>query len=351
MAEHGSMATRMLLDEATALGDVARWLVIGGEVALPAELRQMSPSAEVAWLPVDVRQRAETPGGVVVRDDDIDIGSYERVLIPAPPDRDLARRWLLVACGTLVPGGTLLLAGPNAEGIRAIIADAAALFGRARAEDYRQKHRVARFVAGASPEPALAWAAEPGIVPGTWQAFSVDLGDGQVKLETRPGVFAGDRLDAGTRLLLEHLCVAPGERALDVGCGVGIIGVRAARLGAATVDLVDANLLAVATAHRNLERLGIAGRVLASDVYDALPGERYDLIVSNPPFHRGKRVDLSVADRLIGEAPARLRPGGRLLLVANAFLAYGRRMERVFRRVETVAATRQYHVLEGREPR
>ena len=38
MAEHGSMATRMLLDEATALGDVARWLVIGGEVALPAEL-------------------------------------------------------------------------------------------------------------------------------------------------------------------------------------------------------------------------------------------------------------------------------------------------------------------------
>ena len=115
--------------------------------------------------------------------------------------------------------------------------------------------------------------------------------------------------------------------------------------------LVDANLLAVAAARRNLERLGIAGRAMASDLFTAIPAERYDLIVSNPPFHQGKRVDLSVADRLITESPAHLRPDGRLLIVANAFLAYSKQMERVFRRVETVAATRQYHVLEAREPR
>jgi 16S rRNA G1207 methylase RsmC len=38
-------------------------------------------------------------------------------------------------------------------------------------------------------------------------------------------------------------------------------------------------------------------------------------------------------------------------VVANAFLAYGRRMEWVYRSVETVAATRQFHVFKASEPR
>jgi len=139
---------------------------------------------------------------------------------------------------------------------------------------------------------------------------------------------------------------------LDVGCGAGVIGFAAARLGARSVDLVDANLLAVAAAQENVRRLGAATcRVLASDVYSSVTGERYDLIVSNPPFHRGKVVDTSVADRLIAEAPAHLQPGGQLLIVANAFLAYGRHLTRVFDEVEAVQATRQYHVLRARLPK
>ncbi len=92
------------------------------------------------------------------------------------------------------------------------------------------------------------------------------------------------------------------------------------------------------------------GRALASDVYDAVRGERYDLVVSNPPFHRGKALDQEVAQRLIAGAPAMLSPGGGLLLVANAFLTYDDAMRRVFSRVETVAATRQYRVLAASHP-
>jgi 16S rRNA (guanine1207-N2)-methyltransferase len=196
-----------------------------------------------------------------------------------------------------------------------------------------------------------AWAAKDGIIPGTWQSFRVEARGEVLDLETQPGVFAGNRVDGGTALLLQHLGVPPGARVLDVGCGAGVIGIIAHRFGASHVDLVDANLLAIATAARNLERLSIPGRALASDTYDAVRGERYDLIVSNPPFHRGKEVDTSVADRLIDEAPAHLRPGGSLVIVANAFLAYGKRMARVFHHVETVAATRQYHVLLAKDPR
>ena len=131
--------------------------------------------------------------------------------------------------------------------------------------------------------------------------------------------------------------------------------------------MTDVNLLAVQATHKNIRRLLGTGahshsgpahrpaptrlRAFASDVYPAIEDARYDLVVSNPPFHRGKAIDFTIADRLIDEAPDHLEPGGSLLVVANAFLAYGKRMERVFSRVETMAATRQYHVLRASEPR
>jgi 16S rRNA (guanine1207-N2)-methyltransferase len=294
--------------------------------------------------------RDDAPVDVVVRNTP-DSGAYGRVLLPVPFDRDLARRWILLAGGALAPGGDLVIAGANSAGAKSVIADAADVFGSPVASAYRQKHRIARFLRREVDVVLPVWVQKDGIAPGTWQPFTVEARGHLLELETQPGVFAGNRLDAGTALLLDHLPVPEGGRVLDVGCGAGVIGLIAHRLGAPHVDLVDANLLAIETATRNLQRLDVAGRALASDTYDAVRGERYDLIASNPPFHRGKEVDTSVADRLIDEAPDHLRPGGSLVIVANAFLAYGKRMQRVFRHVETIAATRQYHVLLASDPR
>jgi 16S rRNA (guanine1207-N2)-methyltransferase len=340
--------TALLVEEAMYGDAPGPWLVLGGEVALPAALAD--EGRMVQWRPVMIGERDTARVDVVVRND-VDYGTYGRVILPVPLDRGLARRWILLSREALVAGGDLIVAGANSAGAKSIIADAKAILGEPLSAGYRQKHRIARFVRRDDLLELPGWAEEEGIVPGTWQRFAVEARGERLELETQPGVFAGGRLDAGTALLLEHMEVPRDGRVLDVGCGAGIIGILAHRLGAAHVDLVDANLLAVEAASRNIERLAVPGRALASDTYDAVRGERYDMTVSNPPFHRGKEVDTSVADRLIDEARDHLLPGGSLLIVANAFLAYGKRMARVFSQVETVAATRQYHVLRATDPR
>lgn len=76
-------------------------------------------------------------------------------------------------------------------------------------------------------------------------------------------------------------------RVLDLCAGSGCIGIAAAvYLPDADVDLIDVSTDALEVARQNVERHGVGDRVrvLESDLFSALPGNRYDVIVSNPPY-------------------------------------------------------------------
>ncbi|MGC4192287.1 MAG: class I SAM-dependent methyltransferase [Thermomicrobiales bacterium] len=330
-------------------------LTIGGTAGLVEAL--VASGQTVSWLPLDVREAiAASPAVVVLRDPGMPLSrdvEFGAVVMPAPPERDLGRRWLMLARNHLAPDGRLTLAGANASGIRSTIADGISLFGEPLREDYRSKHRVATFVAGGAEVDPPAWATEPGIAEGTWNEVVLDADGCPLRLATLPGVFAGTRLDVGTVLLLAHLAVKAGERVLDVGCGAGAIGFSALRRGAHEMVMTDVNLLAVAAVRETIRRDGIAAaRVMAGDVYDGLaPGERFDLIVSNPPFHQGKTVDYEMPQRLVREAASHLSSDGRLVIVANAFLPYERLLEDCFRVVQELANTRRFKVLLATRPR
>lgn len=126
------------------------------------------------------------------------------------------------------------------------------------------------------------------------------------------------------------------RRLLDIGTGSGCIAIASAlALKDAQVDATDVSEDALAVAAVNVQRfdLGERVRLIRSDVFDALPGERYDVIVSNPPYvgdeemsslpaeyrsepriglHAG-RDGLEVVRRILAGAAAHLEPEGVLI--------------------------------------
>jgi 16S rRNA (guanine1207-N2)-methyltransferase len=270
---------------------------------------------------------------------------FDAAILDLPRGRKLAQRWLAEAYAALRPDGLLFLGGAKNQGVRPAIQDAEALFGKASVLGYKKGSRVVRLVKDPAFRSQADWARLPGIAPGTWEQIDIHTPQGQFHLYSLPGIFSYDRLDAGTRLLLDYLRVSPGERVLDLGCGYGIIGLCAATAGAGHVDLLDDNLLAVAAARRNVQNCAFSqAQVHASDVFSAVQGQTYNAIFSNPPFHAGREVDNQISAAFIEQSHTALVAGGRLTLVANQFLRYERLLAQRFGRVERLGMDGRYQV-------
>ena len=186
-------------------------------------------------------------------------------------------------------------------------------------------------------------------VPPGEERFSVPGPGGKaLTAVSLPGVFSHGRLDPGTELLLEHLEPGSFRRALDWGCGCGVIGAFLAAAGPkARVDLADIDAMALEASRRTLSANGLQNaRVQGSVGFSRLQAP-WDLIAANPPFHRGAGRDRGPAETLLREAPSRLGKGGRLVLVANAFLPYERLLRSGFGSVRSLCEGEGYKVLEA----
>ena len=84
---------------------------------------------------------------------------------------------------------------------------------------------------------------------------------------------------------------------------------------------------------------------LTSDVANAVLDQRFDIVVTNPPFHVGKATDLSVPAQFIRDAHQVLLPNGRLYLVANRTLPYERTIFQLFGNIQTVHNGQRYKIL------
>jgi len=145
-----------------------------------------------------------------------------------------------------------------------------------------------------------------------------------------PSVFNPKRMRTGEFFVsqLDSSRIRPEAEVLDMGTGSGVCAVFAAR-HARRVVAVDINASAVRCARVNALLNRAEGRVDVrhGDLFDPIAGERFDLILFNPPFKTGEaRNDRERAWRAtgLGERFAEgldrhLKPGGAVLLLLSTF--------------------------------
>jgi 23S rRNA (guanine1835-N2)-methyltransferase len=209
--------------------------------------------------------------------------------------------------------------------------------------------RKARLI-HCTPDPAL----KPG--PSPWPHSYELPGDvaGGLSVTNHAGVFSAERLDIGTRLLLQHLPQLSGPtRAVDLGCGNGVVGTAVAALAGpgteAEVVFADESHQAIASAQATFAANGphpdALAEFLIGDGLSGLPPGSVDLVLNNPPFHSHQATTDAIARRMFAGARAALRPGGELRVVGNRHLGYHVMLRRLFGNCTTVASNPKFVVL------
>jgi 16S rRNA (guanine1207-N2)-methyltransferase len=147
------------------------------------------------------------------------------------------------------------------------------------------------------------------------QIFQVRVGDSEsCRFVSRPGTFSYGTFDDGARALCEVMEIEPGDRVLDLGCGVGTNGVFAAKRGAGHVAFVDSNVRACALARLNAEANGLKDfEVFATATVEGPTPDSYDVAIANPPYF----ANSTIARLFIERAKQLLTPQGRFFIVTK----------------------------------
>lgn len=133
---------------------------------------------------------------------------------------------------------------------------------------------------------------------------------------------------------LREVSLGPRSKVLDLCAGSGLLALTAAAAGAGKVVAVDVSRGAMLSTWLNARLNGLSVEARRGDLFSPVDGERFDLIVSNPPYLPGPAEELprqgrsraweagpqgrAVVDRICAEAACHLAPGGVLLLVHSS---------------------------------
>lgn len=265
--------------------------------------------------------------------EDVAEGTADAAMIYAPPGVLERRHTLALALRALKVGGRLDVMAPKDKGGSRLNKELAA-FGVEVGETAKAHHRrcvVIRPARLTGMDAAVADGAAR-IVPGL-EAWS------------QPGIFAWDRIDAGSALLARHMPVLKGAGA-DLGCGYGALSTVALRSGAVTaLRLIDLDRRAVEAARRNV--VDARATFEWADVRTLAADGDLNFIISNPPFHDGGAEDRRLGQAFIRKGAGMLKKGGTAWIVANRHLPYEAELNAAFARVRPVADAGGYKLFEA----
>ena len=272
------------------------------------------------------------------------------VAIRIPTEKLAVLQLLADAFAMLTVGGHCCIAGATNEGIKSAAGLLASLFGNATVVGTDSGHRAVMAIKRHDAPRDASLLDNDALHHDMFRPLDVTLGGNALHLFARPGVFSWEHLDDATKILADVMDVQPDDDVLDLGCGSGALGLLAAqRSGTGRVRLVDVDSEAIRCVHRAIDTMQIPNATaMCSDVAAAVRDERFDVVVTNPPFHVGKATDLDVPTQFILDAWQVFKPGGRLMLVANRTLPYEKLVQATFGNLTTVHDGPRFKVLSAR---
>lgn len=173
---------------------------------------------------------------------------------------------------------------------------------------------------------------------------AITLGERTIELYWHGDTFAAGRVDDGTRLLIDNLdAVADADRYLDLGCGSGILAALIAdQHPDAEVHAVDSSWAAVEACRLTAGPGGV--QVHWAHDLAAFGDQSLDVIVCNPPFHRGAAKDSGPAFGIFAEAARTLINGGEFWCVFNSHLPWREHLGRQIGPTRVIAQNRSFTV-------
>ena len=328
----------------------ARTLIIGDSFgALTCALHRFSP---VLWTDSFLGREAtafnlkhndlEQDLVTMVTGDQDPVGEFDLVLIKAPKAIDALEDLLFRLRSSLKPTTRIILGSMIKHTPGSVYKTLERIIGPTTTSLGRKKARLAHVDFDLELK-----------VPTGSKGKSYEIEEFDLKLGSRPGVFSGDRLDLGTRVLLGSVPQTDASISVaDLGCGNGALGLALARrCPQASVIFVDESDLAVMSARENSVLCGMADHDFEFRVADGLAEQDFDtldLVLCNPPFHQAQAVGDQIAWRMFEQAKRALKPGGDLLVVGNRRLGYHIKLQRLFGNADVVDSDERFVVLRGR---
>ena len=267
--------------------------------------------------------------------------AFDQVMIHVPRGREYQQELLDLTLALLREDGRLIFAGAKNEGIRSVLGDVRARFGRAGIVSRKGgcQAGLARRPEGHFEIPTL-----------TFEHHTLEVDGICIELCACTGVFAHDRLDQGTHNLIAGMKVAPEMRVLDLGCGTGLAGLAAAQRGSSVI-WTDVSARAVESARKTLQANGVSDpEIHLCHGARAIEDQTIDAVITNPPFHQGHDINFEVSRLFVSESYRVLKPGGRIYLVANNFLPYPKWLQEHFIGVTVVQEDARFKVYRAQKP-
>ncbi len=278
----------------------------------------------------------------------VEPSSIESIFVRVVKERPVMHHIINKSVDCLTKGGRLYLTGTKQQGIKTYAKNAGYRLNGNIEINKHGNHYLAVVQRGISSNPET-------LEDKSYTHLRPVVNEGDLSFYSKPGLFGWDKIDVGSTFLVQHLEQFTQRRVintiLDLGCGFGYLSVHAGLYyWPAQIFATDNNAAAISACRANLALQNINAEVIVDDCASTLTGP-FDLLLCNPPFHKGFDVERNFTGYFVETAARLLAPTGIAAFVVNSFIPIEILGKKFFNCVEVISDNRSFKLLRMTKPK